>query len=71
MSITAKKQSQDIISSNTVDIEVFPIVNLNPEDILIFPGGWWTIQVIGGPEIIKWSVVKSYHVDDEYIATIN
>jgi len=33
------------VSSNTVDIEVFPTIKLVPNDILIFPGGRWTIEV--------------------------
>ena len=37
--IRKRNINQDIVSSNTVDIEVFPKIRLIPNNILIFPGG--------------------------------
>ena len=58
--------------SNQVKVEVFDPVRLVPEDLLIFPGGRWTIQLKGGPTgITRSNINTSYKMDNEEIATID
>jgi hypothetical protein len=73
VTVSAKKHDKvEVVSSNFVRIEVFPFVKLVPEDLLIFPGGRWTIQVEGGPESrTKTSVKKRFKVSDESVCEIN
>ena len=63
-----RRGTNDRISSNYVRIEVFNIVKLLPESVLLFPGGRWTIQVEGGPAGgSRGSVYREYEVDDKNI----
>jgi len=65
-------EARSKIVSNHVRVEVFPTVRLVPGDILIYPGGRWTINVEGGPEALsRGSVKRSFRVEDENIATID
>jgi hypothetical protein len=67
-----KKGTNDRITSNNVRIEVFEIVKLAPESMLLFPGGRWTIQVEGGPSGgSQGSVYREYEVEDDYICEID
>jgi nuclear pore complex protein Nup210 len=67
-----KRNTNDRISSNYVRIEVFDIVKLVPDSILLFPGARWTIQVEGGPSGgSRGSVYRDYEVEDDHICEID
>lgn len=67
-----RKGNNDRISSNYVRIEVFEIVRLVPDSILLFPGGRWTIQVEGGPHGgSRGSVYREYDIEDKNIGEID
>ena len=60
------------IFSNQVKVEVFDTVRLDPGDLLIYPGGRWTIQVKGGPiGSTRSKINTTYKMADEEIATID
>lgn len=70
VTVVACKQNGDHerISSNFVRIQVFETVKIVPENILLFPGGRWTIQVEGGPQGgSRGSVYREYSIEDPYI----
>ncbi len=72
--MTANKRSHghERVSSNYVTVEVFPTVKIVPSDLLLFPGGRWTIQVDGGPESnTRSSVRRRFKIADETIASVN
>ena len=67
-----RKLKSERITSNFVRIEVFNIVKIVPDSILLFPGGRWTIQVEGGPSGGSGgSVYRDYEVEDQTIAEID
>lgn len=67
-----RHNSNDRVSSNYVRIEVFDVVKLVPDSILLFPGGRWTIQVEGGPHGgSRGSVYRDYEIEDETICEID
>jgi len=69
---TKHNENRDKVMSNHVKVEVFPTVRLAPGDLLIYPGGRWTIEVQGGPEAnSRGSVRRSFKIEDEHIATID
>jgi len=74
VTVTACKKNgiKDRVMSNYVRIEVFDVVKLAPESILLFPGGRWTIQVQGGPQGgSRGSVYREYEVEDDHICEID
>ena len=68
-----KKQIKgERVNSNFVRIEVFNVVKIVPDSILLFPGGRWTIQVEGGPSSGSGgSVYRDYEIEDQTIAEID
>lgn len=67
-----RRGKNERISSNYVRIEVFDIVRIVPDSILLFPGGRWTIQVEGGPHGgSRGSVYREYEIEDTYIGEID
>ena len=71
--VTCKRRNaNDRISSNFVRIQVFEVVRIVPDSILLFPGARWTIQVEGGPHGgSRGSVYREYEIEDDKIADID
>ena len=59
------------MTSNNIKIEVFETVKLIPGDILMYPGGRWTIDVSGGPTGSAGSLPQVFSVVDTKIASID
>lgn len=63
---------KNTIKSDHIRMEVFPIISLHPNDLLIYPGGKWTIVVKGGPHGKSKSGLKTeYTIDKNEIAETN
>lgn len=75
VTVTAKRKNvkQDLITSNTAKVEVFSYVRVEPGDLLIYPGGRWTVQIEGGPNYPgrKQQIQNTYSIDDTSIAEVD
>jgi hypothetical protein len=59
------------VFSNELKIEVFPIVSIYPPNLLLIPGGRWTVQIKGGPDRSGSRVTNNFKIEDDFIAEID
>lgn len=68
-----KYNSNKLVSSNIANVHVFPYVSVVPQDILIYPGGRWTVQINGGPDdaVTKAWLKKEFTIENTEIAEVD
>ena len=69
-----KDEEQIVIKSNFIMIDVFPPLEIVPNEVLLLPGSKYSLNYRGGPEPNKYGVYNihlQWTVEDESIASVD